>query len=76
VPVKSPNAPKPVEVSPTAEFEPAPAPVIAPRRTVERSDGPSEPPAGFGARPRVGLPVWVWLLVAASVAALAQLWAC
>lgn len=76
VPVKSPNAPKPPEPSPTAEFEPAPPPVVAPRRTVERSDGHSEPPPGFGTRQRVGLPIWVWVLVAVCLLALAQLWAC
>lgn len=76
VPVKSAAAARIEESSPTAEFEPAPPPVVAPRRTVEHSQVPDEPPATFGERARPGLPPWMWALVALSLGALVQLWAC
>jgi anti-sigma factor RsiW len=76
VPIKTAAVPKFEETSPTAEFEPAPPPVVAPRRTVERSEESDEPPATFGTRTSPGLPKWMWALVALSAAALVQLWAC
>ena len=48
VPIKL-NGPAPVAAqSPTADFEPAPAPVA--RRRIEDADTVTEPPAGYGAR--------------------------
>ena len=60
--------------SPTADFEPAPAPVA--RRRIEDADAVTEPPAAYGAKPPDRLPRWIPIAAGLSLLLLLQMWAC
>jgi len=67
-------APAPAE-SPTAEFEPAPEPVVR-RRLDEGPDLGAEPPPAYGAKPPERIPRWIPLAIGVSALMVFQMWAC
>jgi anti-sigma factor RsiW len=74
VPIKL-NGPTPaLAVSPTAEFDPVPEPVV--RRRLEESAASPEPPPAYGAKPPDRLPRWIPIAAGLSLLLLLQMWAC
>ena len=75
VPIKVAGIGAPPPVSPTAEFEPAPEPVIR-KRLEAAADDDAGPPAAYGYRAPERLPRWIPIAIGLSALLVFQMWAC